>query len=564
MRCGGLIPGDLSARIHGPEQTLPTFHSSGIDSRHLTRLIPMTKSKPASNNSAAQPRHIRLLDTTLRDGEQTQGVSFAANEKVNIARALLQALNVDRIEVASAGVSAGEKRAVAQINAWAAQEGFLDRVEVLGFVDHKRSVDWIVDAGGQVINLLSKGSEKHCRQQLGKTLDAHVQDIARTVEYAHSRGLRCNMYLEDWSNGFKDSREYVFGLLELTADLGIEHFMLPDTLGVMSPDQVYDALRIMLEAFPGLTFDFHPHNDYGLATANVLAAVRAGIDTVHCTINCLGERAGNASLAEVAVALKDKMGMQLSIDESSIVLLSRMVENFSGKWIAANTPIVGADVFTQTAGIHADGDMKGNLYVTELRPERFARKRTYALGKMSGKASLKNNLEELGLVLSEEDQRKVLERIVKLGDSKQVITPEDLPFIIADVMESRDYHVITLKNCYISSGMDVESTASIRVELRGEEFQSSGSGNGGFAAFINAISRILKKQQFQMPDLVDFEVHIPRGGNTNALTEAIITWSVKGRNFKTRGVDSNQVLAAIKATMRMINILMQADSEPAT
>ena len=112
--------------------------------------------------------------------------------------------------------------------------------------------------------------------------------------------------------------------------------------------------------------------------------------------------------------------------------------------------------------------------------------------------------------------------------------------------------------------MDVESTASIRVELRGEEFQSSGSGNGGFAAFINAISRILKKQQFQMPDLVDFEVHIPRGGNTNALTEAIITWSVKGRNFKTRGVDSNQVLAAIKATMRMINILMQADSEPAT
>ncbi len=509
-------------------------------------------------NTDSRPRHIAILDTTLRDGEQTQGVSFAANEKLNIARALLQSLRVDRIEVASACVSDGEKMAVAQINQWAAEEGFADQVEVLGFVDHKRSVDWIDEAGGKVINLLSKGSEKHCREQLGKTLEAHAGDIARTVEYAHSRGLQCNMYLEDWSNGFVDSRDYVFGLLRHTADLGIRHFMLPDTLGVMAPEEVFSALQTMQREFPDLDFDFHPHNDYGLATANVLAAVRAGIDTVHCTINCLGERAGNASLAEVAVALKDKMGMELSIDETRIVMLSRMVENFSGKWIAANTPIVGADVFTQTAGIHADGDLKGNLYVTELGPERFARKRTYALGKMSGKASLINNLEELGLSLSEAEQAKVLERIVKLGDSKQIITPEDLPFIIADVMESREEHLITLRNCYVSSGLDVESTASIRVEIEGEQYQSSGSGNGGFAAFINAIARILEQRNFQLPDLVDFEVHIPRGGDTNALTEAIITWGMDGRKIKTRGVDSNQVLAAIKATMRMINMQLQA------
>jgi D-citramalate synthase len=516
----------------------------------------MTSKTSRRRNTKATARHIRLLDTTLRDGEQTQGVSFAANEKVNIARALLQSLNVDRIEVASACVSEGERQAVSRINEWAAEAGYLERVEVLGFVDYKRSVDWVRSTGGQVINLLSKGSEKHCRQQLGKTLKSHAADITRTVEYAQARGLRCNMYLEDWSNGFRDSRDYVFDLVGNTRDLGIEHFMLPDTLGVMSPEEVFSALSIMLGEFPDLTFDFHPHNDYGLATANVLAAVRAGITTVHCTMNCLGERAGNASLAEVAVALKDKMGMRLSIDESHIVMLSRMVENFSGKWIAANTPVVGADVFTQTAGIHADGDLKGDLYVTELRPERFARKRVYALGKMSGKASLKKNLKELGLSLSDEDQRKVLQRIVELGDSKQQITPEDLPFIIADVMESRDSHFITLKNCYITSGLDVESTASIRVDVGGEEFHGSGSGNGGFAAFINAMVKILKPHKFQMPELVDFEVHIPRGGDTNALTEAIITWGVKGKKFKTRGVDSNQVLAAVKATMRMINILM--------
>jgi len=275
-------------------------------------------------------------------------------------------------------------------------------------------------------------------------------------------------------------------------------------------------------------------------------------------VNCLGERAGNASLAEVAVVLKDKMGVQLSIDETRIGLLSRMVENFSGKWVAANAPIVGADVFTQTAGIHADGDLKGGLYITALRPERFARKRVYALGKMSGKASLANNLEELGLTLSPEDQRKVLERIVKLGDSKEVITADDLPFIIADVLESRDYNYTRLLNCYITSGLDVESTASIRVDIEGKEYSGSGSGNGGFAAFIDAIGQILQKRRFVMPALIDYEVHIPRGGNTSALTECIITWSDGERELKTRGVDSNQVMAAVKATLRMINIKMHA------
>ena len=511
-------------------------------------------------NSKPNARRIQLLDTTLRDGEQTQSVSFSGSEKVSIARALLQSLKVDRIEVASACVSDGEKQAVAQITEWAAEHGFVDRVEVLGFVDRKRSVDWIVSAGGKVINSLAKGSEKHCREQLSKTLEQHVADIEATIAYAHEKGLRVNMYLEDWSNGYADSPDYVFGLIEATKSLGIGHYLLPDTLGLLSPEEVRESLTDMMTRFPDQTFDFHPHNDYGLATANALAAVEVGINTIHCTINCLGERAGNASLAEVAVALRDKMGMELAIDETRISSLSRMVENFSGKWIAANTPIVGADVFTQTAGIHADGDLKGDLYVTNLSPERFGRKRVYALGKMSGKASLINNLDELGISLSKEDQAKVLERVVRLGDSKQIITSEDLPFIIADVMQSGDFEHITLLNCYINSGLDVESTASIRVKIGDEEAQGSGSGNGGFAAFFDAIEKILKPTGFDMPALIDYEVHIPRGGKINALTECIITWEWQEQDFKTRGVDSNQVLAAVKATLRMINLRMHADA----
>jgi len=509
-------------------------------------------------------RHIQLMDTTLRDGEQTQGVAFTPMEKVGIAKALLQFLGVDRIEVASARVSEGEKEAVTQINQWAAREGFADRVEVLGFVDHTRSVDWILSTGGRVINLLAKGSEKHCREQLGKTLDQHHADVVQTIDYAHAQGLKINVYLEDWSNGYKDSPAYVYALMDRLQHSPISHFMLPDTLGVMAPDEVYASLHDMCLRYPHLHFDFHPHNDYGLATANVMAAVRAGVSSIHCTVNCLGERAGNASLAEVAVVLRDKMDMQLSIDESHLVRISNMVENFSGKRVSANAPIIGADVFTQTAGIHADGDQKGGLYKTRLGPERFSRTHSYALGKLSGKASLKKNLEQLEMDLSDEDQKKVLARIVSIGDAKQTITTEDLPFIIADVLESKSYQHIKLLGCSINSGLDLPSTVSLRVDIKGDKHQATGAGSGGFDAFIDAIGKVLKHYDYQLPALADYEIRIPKGGHTSALTECVITWDCSGELRKTRGVHVNQVFAGIQATIKLINIqLHEMGNSPA-
>ena len=501
-----------------------------------------------------QPRTIQLMDTTLRDGEQTQGVSFTPTEKVSIAKALLQSLRVDRIEVASARVSLGEKEAVSSINRWAQQEGFGDRVEVLGFVDHTKSVDWILETGGKVINLLTKGSEKHCREQLGKTLAEHTEDILRTVKYALEKGLFVNVYLEDWSNGYHDNPAYVYALMDNLRHAGIRHFMLPDTLGVLSPDEVFNSMSDMCSRYPECAFDFHPHNDYGLATANVMASVRAGINSVHCTVNCLGERAGNASLAEVAVVLRDKMTMQLSIDETHIVRISNMIENFSGKRVAANAPIIGADVFTQTAGIHADGDQKGGLYKTKLSPERFSRTRSYALGKMSGKASLKKNLEQLELDLSEEHQKKVLERIVSLGDSKQMITTDDLPFIIADVLETKDYQHIKLLHCSVTSGYELSSTVSIKLNVNGTKHNATGEGNGGFDAFMDAISQVMQEHDYELPTLADYEIRIPKGGQTDALTECVITWNCNGELRKTRAVHSDQVFAAILATLKMINM----------
>jgi len=500
---------------------------------------------------------IKILDTTLRDGEQTHGVSFAPAEKLHIAQALLQQVKVDRIEIASARVSKGEQDAVAGIIAWAKTFGLANKIEVLGFVDSNRSVDWIRSAGGQVLNLLAKGSEKHCRGQLGKTLQQHLEDIYRTLDYAHGHDFIINMYLEDWSNGYRDSPDYVYCMTEALQERGIDHLMLPDTLGVMTPEQVYAGIRDMIERFPASKFDSHPHNDYGLGTANCLMAARAGVATIHCTVNCLGERAGNASLAEVVVNLKDRLGINLSVDEKHLLQISQMVERFSGKRRADNAPIVGTDVFTQTAGIHADGDKKGNLYQTELRPERFARGRSYALGNLSGKASLVKNLERLDIVLAETDQERVLQRIIELGDAKKRITSDDLPFIIAELLEGRDDEQIALLNCSVTSGLELDSTASIRIRIGLEVHLASGIGNGGFDAFMEAIRQLQTKFAIKIPELVDYEVRIPYGGKTCALTECLITWDSDGETLRTRGVHVNQVFAAIKAAVRMLNIQTQ-------
>ncbi len=506
-------------------------------------------------------RHIKILDTTLRDGEQTEGVSFAPAEKLNMAKALLGQLKVDRIEVASARVSHGEQEAVARIVDWAGGHGFAEQVEVLGFIDNGRSVDWVYDAGGQVINLLCKGSRKHCEQQLRKSQAEHLEDVRRAIDYAQVRGLGVNLYLEDWSNGFHDSPNYVFAMMEGLEDIGVRHFMLPDTLGVLTPDQVYNSLSEMIERFPWARFDFHPHNDYGLATANALMAAQAGVASIHCTINCLGERAGNASLAEVVVNLRDRLGLHLGVDETHLVTLSRLVETFSGKRMADNAPVVGNDVFTQTSGIHADGDRKGGLYQTALTPERFARQRSYALGKMSGKASLQKNLEQLDINLSPDNFQRVLERVIELGDSKKRINPEDLPFIIAEVLESREYDHIALRDCTVTSGLGLISTASIKIELHSEELLGTGQGNGGFDAFMNAITTILKRKRITVPELIDYEIRIPRGGQTSALTECTITWKDERGGFKTRGVHANQVFAAMHATIRMLNLQLQRRQE---
>ena len=520
---------------------------------------------------------VEIMDSTLRDGEQTNGVSFLPHEKLVMARKLLHEVNVDRIEVASARVSDGEKEAVSMICRYAAQIGKLDRVEVLGFVDGGKSVDWIVSCGGKTINLLAKGSLKHCINQLHKTPEEHIADIIKEVEYARSKGLSVNLYLEDWSNGMKDSPEYVYQLMDALTDPsnlpclgeatgtsskqeekeGIKRFMLPDTLGVMNPLQVVEYFRKMMKRYPQVHFDFHAHNDYDLAVSNSLAAVLSGAKGLHVTVNGLGERCGNAPLASVQVILKDQFHAKTNINEDQLNDISRMVESFSGIAVAPNQPIVGEHVFTQVAGVHADGDTKDKLYYNELIPERFGRKREYALGKQSGRANIAKNLEELGLELTPEQTRRVTQRITELGDKKEIVTQEDLPYIVSDVLKhdgSEDK--VKLISYVVSTAYGLKPGANIKVEINGKQYDGSAVGDGQYDAFVKALRYIYKKYLDRtFPILANYQVSIPPGGRTDALVQTVISWHHEGGLLRTRGLDADQTEAAIKATFKMLNII---------
>jgi D-citramalate synthase len=197
------------------------------------------------------------------------------------------------------------------------------------------------------------------------------------------------------------------------------------------------------------------------------------------------------------------------------------------------------------------------LYQNKLLPERFGRERQYALGKLSGRASLDQNLEKIGLALSEEDKKRVLQRIVELGDKKKTVTAEDLPYIVSDILEAGGEQKVMIVKCAVNSGLGIKPKASLVLRINGSEYSESAEGDGGYDAFMNALTKIMKKTGFALPKLTDYEVRIPPGGKTDALVETTITWQGKEREFRTVGVDSDQVMAAVKATEKMLNAIVR-------
>lgn len=502
-------------------------------------------------------RTIEIMDTTLRDGEQTSGVSFTASEKLTIAKLLLEELKVDRIEVASARVSEGEFQAVKNITDWANDVGRTHQVEILTFVDGGASIDWMKKAGAKVQNLLTKGSLNHLTHQLKKTPEQHFEGIAQVIQIAQREGVETNVYLEDWSNGMRNSQDYVFQFLDFLTQQPIKRVLLPDTLGVLTPSETFEYIDKIIKRYPDIHFDFHGHNDYDLSVSNVMESLKAGAHGLHLTINGMGERAGNAPLASAIAVINDFLPeIKTQVVESSLYKVSKLVSTFTGFGIPANKPVVGENVFTQTAGIHADGDNKHNLYFSELMPERFGRKRKYALGKMSGKANIQKNLQELGLTLNDDELKKVTSRIIELGDKKEKVTKDDLPYIISDVLDSTSFkQKVFIKSYVLTHAKGLMPSTTLSIEIEGDTYEENAQGDGQFDGFMNALHKIYEKRGAKLPKLVDYVVRIPPGSSSDALCETMITWKTTKNDFVTTGLDSDQTVSAIKATEKMLNLI---------
>ena len=230
-------------------------------------------------------RKIEIMDTTLRDGEQTSGVSFSVSEKLTIAKLLLEELKVDRIEIASARVSDGELKAVQKITNWATEKGFIDKVEVLTFVDGGASIKWMEEAGAKVQNLLTKGSLNHLTHQLKKTPEQHFSEIKEVIALAKKEGIETNVYFEDWSNGMRNSEEYVMQFLDFLSSQPVKRILLPDTLGVLTPNETYTYFSKITAKYPSLHFDFHAHNDYDLSVANVMESIKDDFELSESVVN---------------------------------------------------------------------------------------------------------------------------------------------------------------------------------------------------------------------------------------------------------------------------------------
>ena len=413
-------------------------------------------------------------------------------------------------------------------------------------------------------NLLTKGSLNHLTHQLEKNTrtSTFVQKLQHAIELARDKqAIQTNVYLEDWckwnAEFFRSLCLSVFRFSDFSRLS--ERVLLPDTLGVLTPKESFGFITDnSAKNIPTLHFDFHAHNDYDLSVANVMEALDAGVNGLHLTVNGMGERAGNAPLASVIAVINDFMpSLEINVQESSLNKVSKLVENFSGFRIPVNKPVVGANVFTQTAGIHADGDNKKNLYFNDLLPERFGRKRKYALGKTSGKANIQKNLQDLGLQLNDDDLKKVTQRIIELGDKKELVTQEDLPYIISDVLDSSSYEEKVVVESYVlTHASGLKPTTTVALKINGKTFEANANGDGQFDAFMNAVKKVYAAHTNKtLPKLIDYAVRIPPGSNSDALCETIITWQQGKKEFITRGLDSDQTVSAITATQKMLNIL---------
>ncbi|MBS1263792.1 MAG: (R)-citramalate synthase CimA [Methanonatronarchaeales archaeon] len=489
----------------------------------------------------------RVLDTTLRDGEQTPGISLTSEEKLWIARQL-DSMGVDTIEAGSVATSEGERRGIGRV----ADEGL--EAEVASYC---RALDTDIEqaagCGVDAVHLVLPSSRTHIEEKLGRTGEEVLDLATEMTELSRDHGLVVELSAEDASRADTDFLEQLYGR---GVEAGTDRLVFCDTVGVLTPRRTSSLFERLSGSFE-VPLAVHCHNDFGNATSNTVEALLSGASEVHVTVNGIGERAGNASLEEVVSNASALNELACGVDMGQLYEASRLVSRLTGMPIALNKPIVGENAFTHESGVHVHGMLRDESTYEPITPEAVGRKRRFVLGKHIGRSSVRAYLGERGVEASEEQVVEITERVKDLSDKGKLITDADVEAIAETVLKFEKEPVVRLEDLTVVSGNKVTPTASVRLNIDDETVDEASTGVGPVDAPIRALRKAIKG----MADiqLENYRVEAITGG-TDALVEVVIKLSRDGRIVTAHGARADIIMASVEAMIDGVNRLLEEEA----
>ena len=487
---------------------------------------------------------IYIFDTTLRDGEQTPGVALTVDEKIQIATKLNN-LGVDKIEVGFPASSKGEIESAKQIKSLGLKSTLVGLSRSL-----RKDVDAVLNSDLEYIHTFIGTSPLHRDYKLKMSKEKIIETAVDAIEYARDHGLTVEFSAEDAT---RTERNFLFEVFNEAVSAGADFLDVPDTVGILTPIMAREIITDIKDNF-SIPISVHFHNDFGLATANTLTAIECGANQAHVTVNGLGERTGNCSLEELVMSLKSAYGIDLGLDTTRLYSLSHLVGRLTGVKMPVNKPIVGDNAFAHESGIHVHGILNNASTYEPMSPEMVGHSRRIVLGKHTGANAIKSKLKEYHIDLDSEQFDKVFAEIKSLGDSGKCITDDDLIAIAITQLASARETPIILKGLGLSSGGGVSPTATVKLEIDGEEKETASTGVGPVDAALNAI-RDLIRDEIDM-ELEEYNLEAITGG-TDALAEVFVVSSdSKGNKSTGRSTNQDIVMASIIAVLDSINKLL--------
>lgn len=494
------------------------------------------------------PKTVRILDTTLRDGEQTPGVAITVDEKIRIAKKL-DKLGVDTIEIGFPAASEGERTAARKV----LKQGL--EAQICGLARTLRNdLDAAIDCGVDYIHTFIGTSPIHREFKLKLGKEDILSKAVDAVDYIKDHGILAEFSAEDATRTELNYLKDIYGAVQ---DAGADFINVPDTVGVMVPASM-SLLVSELKKNIKIPISVHCHDDFGLAVANTLSAVEVGAQQAHATINGLGERAGNASLEEVVMALVTSYGIKTNIKTELLVDTSQLVSRITGVKMPPNKAIVGENAFAHEAGIHVHGVLQKAETYEPITPEMVGHTRKIVLGKHTGANAIKSKLDKYGIEMNDEQFKKLFNQIKSLGDKGKCVTDADLKALAETVLGRAKEEIVKLEGFSVITGDNVMPTATVKLNIGGKTNTAAKTGVGPVDAAINAIQSLVS----ETADIELKEYHIEAiTGGTNALAEVFVIMGDKEGNQATgRSTVEDVVMASVEAVLDAINkILMDRE-----